>query len=112
MKTEKTEINSTLFVFATIKGEWDLLHLKDGELPYIYEIKSFDWGGENSVRLYEFDVMTTVPANIDITMKCIENLNEQIVRVEKESVSKVKDLEERIRAISLIEHKPDLEIVS
>ena len=112
MKTRKTEINSTLYVFATIKSEWTLQHLDEGELPYTYEIKSFDWGGENSVRLYDFSVMTTVPADIDITMKCIENLQEQIVVVEKESVSKIKDLEERIRAISLIEHKPDLEVVS
>lgn len=111
MKTERTEVTSTLYVFATLKQPFALSNMEPGDLPYSYEVKSFDWGGESSVRLHEFEVMTVIPAGIDITMKCIENLKELITKTERETVAKVAELEERIRAISLIEYKPDLEIV-
>ncbi len=112
MKTKRTEIERTLYVFATMKSAYELENIKSGDLPYNYEIKSFDWGGESSVRLHEFSVTTVVPEGIDITMKCIENLKELIVKTEQETVAKVAELEKRIRAISLIEYtKPDLGIV-
>jgi hypothetical protein len=106
MVTEKTTFNSKVYIFAKAKSDYQLANLDPGELPFTYVVKSYDYGDEACVRIAEQEIAVTVPAGIDITMECIANLREQIDVLEKETIAKVKELEQRIRNIALIEYKP------
>jgi len=107
MKTEKTTVTGTIYVFAKAKSDYVLENLEPGELPFTYEIKSYDYGDESCVRLHEQQISITVPDGIDITMECVKNLNERIEAVEEKAKRDVADLQARIKAIALIEYKPD-----
>lgn len=107
MKTEKTKVEGSMYVFATTKPDWELDNLEPGDLPFYYEIKSYDYGDERSVRIHEQNVIVTIPSGIDVTLACIDNLKEQIEVVRKEAEEKVENLEKRIRALALIEYQPE-----
>lgn len=107
MKTQRTKVEGTMYVFAQAKSEYELSKLKPGELPFKYKLKSYDYGDESCVRLHEFPVSSYIPDGIDITLKCVENLKEQIVALEKETAEKVAELNERIKALALIEYRPE-----
>lgn len=107
MKTKKTKVEGTLYVFAQAKSNYALENLAPGSLPFYYDIKSYDYGNEDAVRLHEFTVSEYVPDGIDITMKCVENLEEQIESVMQKADSEVANLRDRIKALALIEYKPD-----
>jgi len=107
MKTQRTLVEGTMFVFAKAKSEYELDNLEPGDLPFKYELKSYDYGDEDCVRLHEFAVSDYVPDGIDITLKCIENLKEQITVIEEDAKKAVKKLEDRIKALALIEYKPE-----
>ena len=109
MKTKRTLVEGNMYVFAKAKSEFQLEDLKPGELPFDYVLKAYDYGDEDCVRLHEFKVSDYLPDGIDITLKCVENLKEQIEEAEKEFKRKVKDLEARIRSLALIEYKPEPE---
>jgi hypothetical protein len=70
-------------------------------------VKAYDYGDETQVRIMELPITYTIPADIDITLECVKNLREKIVAVRKEAENEVKDLEERIKQLSLIEYKGD-----
>ena len=107
MKTEKTQVDGTMYVFAEAKSSYELEKLDYGELPFRYKIKSYDHGDEASVRLMEHPVAIVVPEGIDITLECISNLKEKIVSLEKDCASAVASLNKRIKALALIEYKPE-----
>ena len=109
MKTERTEVTGTMYVFAKAKSEYELDHLDPGELPFRYILRSYDYGDEDCVRLHEFEVSSFLPEGIDITLKCVENLREQIVKIQEEAKTKVRELEDRIKALALIEYRPEPE---
>jgi hypothetical protein len=106
MKTERTLVTGNMYVFAKAKSEYQLGNLKENELPFDYVLKSYDFGDEDCVRIHEFPVQDYLPEGIDITLKCVENLQEQIIELEKKTKNKVKELTARIRALALIEHQP------
>ena len=106
MKTKRTQVEGTMYVFAKAKSDYQLDNLDPGELPFEYVLKSYDYGDEDCVRLHEFPVSDYLPEGIDITLKCVENLREQIVAIEKTTAIKIRDLEKRIRHLALIEYKP------
>ena len=107
MKTERTLVEGKMFVFAKAKSEFQLEQCVPGDLPFDYVLKSYDYGDEDCVRLHEFDVSDYLPDGIDITLKCVENLKEQMVAIEKKAKADIKDLEARIRSLALIEYIPD-----
>lgn len=107
MKTSRMKIEGTCYVFAKAKSDYQLENLKPGELPFRYEIKSYDYGDENCVRLCEFPVSTYIPNGIDITLACVDNLKELIEVLEKEHATKIEELNDRIKALALIEYRPD-----
>lgn len=107
MKTTEETIQRPVYVFAEAKTEYQLDNLEPGELPYDYKVKSFDYGDEGSVRIMEQEILIKIPAGIDITMECIRNLEEKIVAVEKKADEEVANLRKRIKALALIEYKPD-----
>ena len=112
MKTEKTLVEGTMYVFAKAKSKYQLETMEAGELPFTYELKSYDYGDEDCVRLHEFDVSDYLPEGIDITLKCVENLQEQIAAVQQRAEKDIEELEERIRRLAMIEYHPDLEVVT
>ena len=107
MKTTKQVINSTVYLFADAKSQYCIDNLQPGELPFEYEVRSYDYGNETCVRLMEFPITLTVPEGIDITLECIKNLKEKIVAVQDAADLEIADLNERIRGLALIEHQPD-----
>lgn len=109
MKTEETRVDGAMYVFATAKSSYELDNLEPGELPFTYELKSYDYGDENCVRVHEIPVTGLVPAGIDITIACIKNLEEKIEALEKECAKEVEKLRVRIKALALIEFKPVVE---
>ena len=109
MKTETTLVTGTVYVFATPKTEYEIANLEAGELPFKYEIKSYDYCDEDSVRVCEFPITGTVPAGIDLTMMAIEGFREQIVEVQKIADQKIERLEEKIKALLLITYQPPVD---
>lgn len=108
MKTERTEITRDVYVFVVPKSDWEINSLEPGELPYRYEVKSYDYGSESSVRIHKCPVTVTIPAGIDITMECISNLREQISEIRKKADTDIENLEERIRRLALLEYNPEI----
>ena len=108
MRTEVTIVRGTAYVFATPKTEYEIQNLEEGELPFRYEIKSYDYCNEDSVRVCEFPITGTVPAGIDLTMMAIEGFREQIVEVQKVADQKIEMLEEKIKALLLITYQPPI----
>lgn len=106
MKTERETFKTSVYVYAKSKSKYQLDRLEPGEKPYEYEVKGYDYGDENSVRIMEHEILVPIPEGIDITQECIKNLKEKIDAVEKEAKKQVKDLEERIRNLALIEYRP------
>jgi hypothetical protein len=90
-----------------VKSVYQLENLKEDELPFTYELKTYDYGDESCVRIHDFPISGMVPEGIDITVKAIENLKEKITAVQQEAKKEVKNLEDRIKALALIEYKPD-----
>ncbi len=107
MKTEETVVKGTMYVFATPKTPYEIEKLEQGELPYTYQLKSYDYTDEDSVRICEFPVTSTVPAGIDITMMAIEGFRERIVEVQKEADRKIERYEDKIKALLLITYQPE-----
>lgn len=106
MKTARTVIHDTVYIFAETKSQYALDNLDPGELPFTYKVQSYDLGDENRVRICEQEVSITIPDGIDITLECIKNLQERIETVEKDAAKKVANLKERIKNLALIEYKP------
>jgi hypothetical protein len=94
-------------VYAQAKSKYQIENLKPDELPWEYRVKDFDYGDEASVRIMEHEILIPIPDGIDITAQCIMNLKEKIVAVEKQAKEDIKDLNDRIRNLALIEYKPD-----
>lgn len=111
MKTKRTLVEGTMYVFAKAKSQYQLDNLEPGELPFEYVLKSYDYGDEECVRLHSFQCNDYLPEGIDITLKCVENLKERIIAVRKQADEDVAELESRIKRLALIEYQPNLEIV-
>lgn len=107
MKTIRENLRTTVYVYAQAKSKWAIDRLEPGELPWEYRVKDFDYGDESSVRIMEHEILIPIPADIDVTTKCIENLREKIIAVQKQADEDIKDLNERIRNLALIEYRPD-----
>lgn len=107
MKTKQETLRTTVFVYAQAKSKYEIENLKPDELPWEYRVKDFDYGDESSVRIMEHEILIPIPDGIDITSQCIMNLKEKIVAVEKQAKADIKDLNDRIRNLALIEYKPD-----
>lgn len=109
MKTEKTTLNRDVYIFAEAKSKYQIENLEPGELPFEYKVKSYDYGDESCVRIMELPIVVQIPEGIDITLECVKNLQEKIEAVRKQAASDIKDLEERIKALTLIEYQPQME---
>lgn len=107
MKTTQETIRTTVYVYAQPKTKYQLENLAEGELPFTYHVKDYDYGDETSVRIMEHEILLPIPAGIDITAQCILNLKEKINAVKKQAEDDVADLNQRIRDLSLLEYKPD-----
>lgn len=108
MKTEKTKVDGHMYVFAVPKPTYELEALEPEDLPYTYTMRSFDYAGDDdAVAVHDFPVSGEVPAGIDIVMKAIEGLRERIKTVESEAAAEVIVLEKKIKALALIEYKPE-----
>lgn len=109
MKSTPATIKAKVYVFAEPKTKYQLENLEANELAYRYVVKSYDFGNEDSVRLSEHEIEIAVPGGIDITSACIQNLKERIDAITKDAEKDIKDLEQRIRDLVLIEYRPDPE---
>lgn len=109
MKTKKESLRTTVYVYAKPKTKWEIEQLKPGELPWEYRVKDFDYGDESSVRIMEHEILIPIPDGIDITSQCILNLKEKIVAVQKQAEDDIKDLNDRISRLALIEYQPEPE---
>lgn len=109
MKTKQEAYRTTVYVYAQAKSKYQIDKLKPGELPWEYRVKDFDYGDESSVRIMEHEILVPIPADIDVTTKCIENLKEKIDAVKKQAEEDIADLNERIRNLALIEYRPEPE---
>ena len=107
MKTTAQTLHAKVYVYARAKTPHQLENLQPGELPYTFDVKDYDYGDEKSVRILEFETDIPIPAGIDITAKCIENLKEQINAANKAHQDLIEDLNDRIRNLALIEHHPE-----
>jgi len=107
MKTIRENLQATVYVFAKPKTEWELSRSEPNELPWKYEVKAYDYGDESCVRIMEHEILVPIPAGIDVTTECIANLKEKINAIEKQAKADIDDLHERIRALALIEYKPE-----
>lgn len=107
MKTTKQEITRTVYVYAEAKSNWELENLTANELPYKFQVKGYDFGDEQSVRIMEQEITVSIPAGIDLTTACIENLKEKIDAIEAEAEEEVDNLKQRILALARIEYHPD-----
>lgn len=107
MKTEAETIERTVYVFAEAKSQHQLDNLDPGELPFEYKVKQYDYGDESCVRVHEQQISVHIPAGIDLTLECVKNLEEKIVSVQKNADDEIADLRTRIKALALIEYKPD-----
>jgi hypothetical protein len=107
VKTTEETIRATVYVYARAKTPYQLENLSEGELPYDYHVKDYDYGDESSVRICAQDILLQIPAGIDVTQKCIENLKEKIRAVEEQAKKDIEDLNKRIRDLSLIEFQPE-----
>ena len=107
MKTEAETIERTVYVFAEAKTKHQLDNLAPGELPFEYKVKQYDYGDESSVRVHEQEISVHIPAGIDLTLECVRNLEEKIICVQKDADAEIADLRQRIKALALIEYKPE-----
>lgn len=107
MITTKENIERSVYIFAVAKTQYQLENLAEGELPFEYRVKAYDFGDETCVRIMEQPLIITIPEGIDITLECVKNLEEKIVAVEKEAALEVADLRKRIRALALITYQPE-----
>ena len=48
-----------------------------------------------------------IPEGIDITRECVKNLREKIIAVEEKAKKDIKDLNDRIAKLALIEYQPE-----
>jgi hypothetical protein len=106
MKTTKQTITRNIYVFAEAKTKYQLKNLAPGELPFDYKLKAYDYGDESCVRIMEQPISVVIPEGIDITLECVKNLQEKIDAIRKDSAERIKELEERIRNLTLIEYRP------
>lgn len=111
MKTKNETITRNIYVYAQALGKYQLENLAPGELPFKYEVKGYDYGDETQVRILEVPVTIHIPAGIDVTVECIKNLQEKIDAVRKQAEKDIKNLEERIRSLALIEYRPGNDVV-
>lgn len=107
MKTTRQTIEREVFVYAEAKSQYIIDHLKPGELPFEYIVKSYDYGDETCIRIMEQPVLITIPDGIDITIACIKNLEEKIEAVQQQADKDIEDLKERIRSLALLEYNPE-----
>lgn len=107
MKTKQENLRTTVYVYAQAKSKYQIEQMKPGELPWEYRVKDFDYGDESSVRIMEHEILIPIPADIDVTTKCIENLKEKINAVQKQAEEDIQDLNDRIRNLALIEYRPE-----
>lgn len=107
MKTEAQLLRTTVYVFAKAKTQYEIDNLKPGELPWEYRVKDYDYGDETSVRIMEHEIIVPIPEGIDITRECVKNLREKIVAVEEKAKKDIKDLNDRIAKLALIEYQPE-----
>jgi hypothetical protein len=107
MKTKAEAIDRTVYVFAEAKTPHQLENLSPGELPFEYRVKQYDYGDESSVRVHEQKITVHIPGGIDLTLECVKNLEEKIIDVQKTADADIQDLRARIKALALIEYKPE-----
>jgi len=107
MKTEAQLLRTTVYVFAKAKTQYEIDNLKPGELPWEYRVKDYDYGDETSVRIMEHEIIVPIPEGIDITRECVKNLREKIIAVEEKAKKDIKDLNDRIAKLALIEYQPE-----
>lgn len=107
MKTQAQTLERKVFLYAEAKSQYQIDNLEPGELPFEYRVKEFDYGDESCVRIHEQAILVQVPEGIDITLACIKNLEEKITKIEEDAAIEVADLRKRIKALALIEYKPE-----
>jgi hypothetical protein len=106
LKTESTEVTETLQIWAIPRSEWQI-ERDPAKFPFRYEIRTGSPYQDGSVKVHEQEVSLYVPAGIDLRKKAIETLSEEIKTVKKDADTRVKDLEEQINSLALLEYKPD-----
>lgn len=115
MKTEKTKVEGTMYIWAYPKTEWELSQeLKEaGEgmehtvLPFKYRITSSDTNySQGTVLVADFEVVGTVPEGVDLVKAAIKTLRAEIEEARKEYEKKKVELEEQIGKLALIEYQP------
>ena len=116
MKTQLTKVDGKAYIWAVPKGEYTLgQEIREngdsmvGICPFKYDVtcNESDWRSD-SVLVAEFDIVGTVPAGIDLVLKAVETLRNQIVTIQAEAEKEVAKIEEKIRKLALIEYKPEV----
>ena len=115
MKTAKTNVEGTCYIWAYPKTDYEIsteLDAVAGDMtkviPFKYVItsNSANWR-DDAVLVHEFPVTGMVPAGVDLVKAAVETLRTEIQRVQKEAADKVLELEEKIKNLALIEYQPE-----
>lgn len=113
MKTKKTNVEGTCYVWAVPKTDYQISQEiaevgRENVIPFKYSITSSEtnWR-EEAVLVHEFPVTGVVPEGVDLVKAAVETLREEIIRVQKEAEAKVAELQEKINNLALIEYKPE-----
>jgi hypothetical protein len=104
MKTNRETIKTKVYIYAEPKSKYQIENLQEGEALWTYRVKDYDYGDETSVRIMSKEIIVDVPDGIDITTRCISNLQEKIIAVQKQANKDVEDLRDRISKLALIEY--------
>lgn len=115
MKTEKTKVEGTCYIWAMPKSDWQIQQdLKEVDndmakvMPFQYKITTGSTNyNDDAVLVGEFDVVGTVPEGVDLVKAAVETLRDKIAEAKKEYEKTVADLEEKIKNLALIEYQPE-----
>ena len=114
MKTERTNVGGTCYIWAVPKSDYQLQQeVKDeGDavkvIPFKYVIRtsSTHWQTD-AVLVHEFPVTGTVPEGVDLIKAAVQTMHDEIIRIRKEADKSIAELEERISKLALLEYTPE-----
>ncbi len=115
MKTEKTNVEGTCYIWALPKSDWEIEQdLKEAAndmtkvIPFKYRITASDINyTSGAVKVCDFPVTGQVPEGIDLVTAAVQTLREKIIEIRRERDKEIAEIEEQIKALALIEFLPD-----
>ena len=107
IKTEETVLKDTMYVKAC-PNKW----AKEGELPFTYRLSAISLCHGDETLVYSDKISITIPAGIDLVNKAVESFEAQQEALRAKAYVEIQEIQEKIDNLKLLEHTPDLSVVS